>query len=72
VDRLVFDVFSVDPDSGDTERLVRVVGMLAALAVLSLSANRAGDKTGWRPLIVTTCLDALGHGRPGPSSSDLA
>ncbi|MFC6091230.1 TetR/AcrR family transcriptional regulator [Saccharothrix lopnurensis] len=72
VDRLVFDVFGVDPDSGDTERLVRVVGMLAALAVLSLSANRAGDKTGWRPHIVTTCLDALGHDRATPPSpSDL-
>ncbi|MFC5056180.1 helix-turn-helix domain-containing protein [Saccharothrix xinjiangensis] len=74
VDRLVFDVFGVTPDSGDTERLVRVVGMLSALAVLSLSANRAGDKTGWRPHIVTTCLDALGHRRasPSPSPFDLA
>lgn len=72
VDLLVFDVFGVAPDSGDTERLVRVVGMLAALAVLSLSANRAGDKTGWRPHIVTTCLDALGHRSPSPSPSDLS
>ncbi|MFD7659993.1 TetR/AcrR family transcriptional regulator [Actinosynnema sp. NPDC059797] len=72
VDRLVFDVFGVTPDSGDTERLVRVVGMLAALAVLSLSANRDGDKTGWRPHIVTTCLDALGHRSPSPSPSDLS
>ncbi|QFZ20833.1 TetR/AcrR family transcriptional regulator [Saccharothrix syringae] len=65
IDRLVFSLFGVDPEGGDTERLVRVVGMLSALAVLSLSANRAGDRTGWRPHIITTCLDALGHGGPG-------
>ncbi|GGP74910.1 TetR/AcrR family transcriptional regulator [Saccharothrix coeruleofusca] len=72
VDRLVFAVFDVDPDSGDTERLVRVVGTLSALAVLSLAANRAGDRTGWRPHIITTCLDALGHRGPDASASRSA
>lgn len=72
VDQLVFEVFGVAPDSGDTERLVRVVGTLSALAVLSLAANRAGDRTGWRPHIITTCLDALGHRGPGTSPSSSA
>ncbi|MEU4741375.1 helix-turn-helix domain-containing protein [Actinosynnema sp. NPDC023658] len=57
----VLAVFGVEPDGDDTERLVRVVGMLSALAVLSLAANHAGDRTGWRPHIIATCLDALGH-----------
>jgi AcrR family transcriptional regulator len=69
---LVFEVFGVDPAGGDTERLVRVIGMLSAVAVLSLAANHLGDKTAWRPHIVMTCLDALGHRGPGPSSSDSA
>ncbi|NUT50800.1 MAG: TetR/AcrR family transcriptional regulator [Saccharothrix sp.] len=62
----VFAVFDVDPDAGDTGRLVRVVGMLAALAVLSLAANHTGEKTAWRPHIIATCLDALGHRGPNP------
>ncbi len=60
----VFAVFGVEEDAGDTERLVRVVGMLSALAVLSLAANHAGDRTAWRPHIIATCLDALGHRDP--------
>jgi len=70
-DRFVFSVFEVDPDAGGTERLVRVVGMLGALAVLSLSANHEGDKTGWRPHIITTCLDALGHRGPRAGASQV-
>ncbi|KOX22797.1 TetR family transcriptional regulator [Saccharothrix sp. NRRL B-16348] len=54
-------VFGVELDSPDTERLVRVIGVLSALAVLSLAANHAGEKTAWRPHIIATCLDALGH-----------
>ncbi|BCJ68291.1 TetR/AcrR family transcriptional regulator [Polymorphospora rubra] len=65
---LVFATFAVDA-AEPSERLVRVIGALSALAVLSLSVNRAGDKTTWRPHIVATCLDALGHHRRDPSSS---
>ncbi|MFI9009841.1 TetR/AcrR family transcriptional regulator [Actinosynnema sp. NPDC053489] len=62
----VLTAFGVDRGTGDTERLVRVVGMLSALAVLSLAANHAGEKTAWRPHIIATCLDALGHRDPSP------
>lgn len=65
-DALLFEMFAVDPVAGDTERLVRVIGMASALAVLCLAANAAGEKTAWRPHIITTCLDALGH--RGPSA----
>ncbi|MER7013816.1 helix-turn-helix domain-containing protein [Saccharopolyspora sp. NPDC000359] len=58
-DALLSDLFGVDPS--DVERLVRVTGALSALAVLSLAAHYRGDKTSWRPRIVATCLDALGH-----------
>ncbi|WP_092803719.1 TetR/AcrR family transcriptional regulator [Klenkia marina] len=49
----------------DPTRVVRVLGALGALAVLSISATELGTTTTWRPLVVATCLDALGHGRPG-------
>lgn len=59
----VFDIFAVDPAATDDTRLVRVIGSLSALAVLSLAASQRGEKTSWRPLIVATCFDALGHTR---------
>ncbi|OLR92738.1 TetR/AcrR family transcriptional regulator [Actinokineospora bangkokensis] len=61
---LITGLFAIDPAGGDQERRVRVVGALAALAVLSLAANHAGERAAWRPLIIATCVDALGH--PGP------
>ncbi|MEV0731044.1 helix-turn-helix domain-containing protein [Polymorphospora sp. NPDC050346] len=65
---LVFATFAVDA-AQPSERLVRVIGALSALAVLSLSVNRAaGEKTMWRPHILATCLDALGHHRRTLSS----
>ncbi|WP_367137013.1 TetR/AcrR family transcriptional regulator [Saccharothrix sp. HUAS TT1] len=67
----VLAVFGVEPAGGDTERLVRVIGMLSALAVLSLAANHAGDKTSWRPHIIATCLDALGHHDPIPTPAKV-
>ena len=57
--------FGVDPATADTERVVRVVGALAAIAVLSLAAARHTRTTEWRPFVVATCTDALGHRRPG-------
>lgn len=64
----VFGVGPVDHDDAALQRRVRVVGALSALAVLSLAANHAGDKTAWRPKIVLTCCDALGHVGHGASS----
>jgi AcrR family transcriptional regulator len=59
--------FGVEPDSPDQERRVRVIGALAALAVLTLAAHNEEKTTEWRRLILATCLDALGHRPPGAS-----
>jgi AcrR family transcriptional regulator len=60
--------FGVDLAAGSTERLVRVVGALAALAVLTLAANQHAHTTEWRPFVIAACTDALGHRRPGADS----
>jgi AcrR family transcriptional regulator len=61
--------FGVDPAAAVSERTVRVAGALAALAVLTLSAHHHRQTTEWRPHIVATCVDALGHGSPGATPS---
>lgn len=68
----VMEMFAVDVTDPRPDRFVRVSGALSALAVLSLAANRRGEKTAWRPHIIATCFDALGHSRPDadPSRSD--
>jgi AcrR family transcriptional regulator len=58
--------FGVEPLTTEPERLVRVLGALAALAVLSLAAHQGGHGAAWRSLIVATSFDALGHARPRP------
>jgi AcrR family transcriptional regulator len=65
-------VFGVDPGAPVSERSIRVVGALGALAVLALAANQHSEITSWRQVIVATCSDALGHCRPGasPTRSD--
>jgi AcrR family transcriptional regulator len=55
--------FGVDPTAPATERTVRVIGALSAVAVLTLAAHAANQTTAWRPHIVATCFDALGHSR---------
>ncbi|MCT2584819.1 TetR/AcrR family transcriptional regulator [Actinophytocola gossypii] len=74
IEQPVLAALGVEPTSpgDDPERLVRVVGMLAALAVLSLSANHVNEKAAWRPHIITTCLDALGHHGRGGAPTDPA
>lgn len=57
---LLNDMFVVDPTT-EVERSVRIVGALSAMAVLTLLANQLGDKTTYRPHIIATCYDALGH-----------
>ena len=66
-------VFGVSPDTTDQERLVRVAGALSALAVLTLAAHAKGQTTGWRPHVIATCFDALGHrpGAPVPHSDQV-
>ena len=64
--------FGVDPDQTDPERLIRVLAALAALAVLTLAAHQKNQTTEWRPYVVATCFDALGHRSPGvPTLSDV-
>ena len=66
----VLQAFGVDPDTTDPPRLVRVIGALAALAVLTLAAHAEDRTTAWRPLIVATCFDALGHRGAGAALPD--
>jgi AcrR family transcriptional regulator len=56
--------FGVDPTAAVSERTVRVTGALTAVAVLTLAAHAANQTTAWRPHIIATCFDALGHSRP--------
>ncbi|MGY1643404.1 TetR/AcrR family transcriptional regulator [Geodermatophilus sp. SYSU D00703] len=70
VAELVLRAFDVDPDTTEPSRLVRALGALGALAVLTLAAHSADQTTAWRQHIVTTCFDALGHGRPGAAHPD--
>ncbi|SEO70475.1 TetR/AcrR family transcriptional regulator [Trujillonella endophytica] len=57
-------VFVEDPETAPPERLVRVLGAYAALAVLTLAAHQQDRTTAWRRHIVATCLDALGSAEP--------
>jgi AcrR family transcriptional regulator len=57
---LINEMFVIDPEQ-DLPRAIRIVGALSAMAILTLLANQEGDKTTWRPLILATCYDALGH-----------
>jgi AcrR family transcriptional regulator len=61
--------FGVEPGDCDTERVVRVIGALAALAVLTLAADQHDRTTTWRPFVLATCHDALGHRRPSADPS---
>ena len=63
-------VFVDDPETAPPERLVRVIGAYAALAVLTLAAHQQDRTTAWRRHIVATCLDALGPGEPAASRTD--
>ena len=62
--RAVLTLFGVDPDGTDVAREVRVVGALSALAVLTIAAHQHDKSSAWRPFILRTCFDALGH-HPG-------
>jgi AcrR family transcriptional regulator len=54
-------VFGVDPETADTDRLVRVIGALSALAVLTIAADHEDQSSAWRPFILRACFDTLGH-----------
>ena len=58
--------FGIDESTAEPERFVRVVGALAALAVLSLAAAQAGTGAARRAHVIATAYDALGHARPRP------
>ncbi|MEJ2859430.1 MULTISPECIES: TetR/AcrR family transcriptional regulator [unclassified Saccharothrix] len=61
---IVHEAFGVEREPVDPERAIRVIGALTSLAVLTLLANGADQKTTWRPHILSTCFDALGHRAP--------
>jgi AcrR family transcriptional regulator len=63
--RRAVQAFGVDPDTAAPERLIRVAGALAAVAVLTLGAHQAGQAAAWRPHVIATSFDALGHRHPG-------
>ena len=67
---LVLQAFGVDPGTTEPPRSVRVIGALAALAVLTLAAHAQDQTTAWRRHIVATCFDALGHHAAGATRSD--
>lgn len=64
------EAFGVDPDAPPSERSIRVLGALAALAVLTLAAHQHDDTTEWRRVVVATCFDALGHRRSAAALPD--
>jgi AcrR family transcriptional regulator len=67
----VLEAFGVDPATTSPERVVRVLGAMGALAVLTLAAEDQDQTTAWRAHVAATCYDALGHGRsPALDSSD--
>lgn len=57
----ILAIFGVDPQGTDEERQVRVIGALSALAVLTIAAHQHDTTPAWRPHILQTCFDALGH-----------
>ncbi len=59
----VLGVFGVDPETAATDRLVRVIGALSAVAVLTIAAAQQGQSSAWRPSILQACFDTLGHPR---------
>ena len=67
---VALEAFGVDPATAEPERLVRVLGALGALAVLTLAAHHGNTTTPWRAHVAATCFDALGHHRPGVPRSD--
>ncbi|MCA0144541.1 TetR/AcrR family transcriptional regulator [Blastococcus sp. LR1] len=69
----VLEAFGVDLETTGPERVVRVLGALGALAVLTLAAHDQDQTTAWRAHLAATCFDALGHGRSAalPSSDQV-
>ncbi|MGY1915280.1 helix-turn-helix domain-containing protein [Blastococcus sp. HT6-30] len=55
----------VSAEAPVSERAIRAIGALSALAVLTLAAHGQEEPATWRAAIVATCFDALGHPRPG-------
>ena len=54
-------------------RILTAVTLCAVMgAVLTLAAHQKKQTTEWRPYVVATCFDALGHRSPGvPTLSDV-
>ncbi|GAB3274175.1 TetR/AcrR family transcriptional regulator [Kineosporia babensis] len=57
----VLEAFGVSGEPA-SDRFVRVIGALGALAMLTLLAHEDGWSTTWRNRIVAVAVDTLGHG----------
>jgi len=66
---VLFQIFGIDPADHDPDRLVRVISAMAGMSVVALVAAQVQDVARWRQSMVTAALDALGHRRPGATSS---
>ncbi|WP_123670594.1 TetR/AcrR family transcriptional regulator [Actinocorallia herbida] len=66
--RTLVEAFGTGPDP-EPERLMRITGALGALSILVLAAHRAGKGSAWRPHVVATSYDALGHSREIPEAA---
>lgn len=54
-------VFGDDQATVTTQRLVRILGTVSALAILVIAAHDDDGASTWRQHIEATCLGALGH-----------
>ena len=62
VNGAILQAFGIAADTGADRRL-RVIGALGALSVLVLIVHHSGKSTAWRPHVIATSFDALGHVR---------
>ncbi|NMI00982.1 TetR/AcrR family transcriptional regulator [Pseudonocardia acidicola] len=67
----VFEAFGTDMSRAEPERVIRITGALAALAVLTLAAHDAGETAAWRSHVIAASFDALGHPRAAARSDQV-
>lgn len=54
--------FGLDAEHFSEDRLIRMISASTGLHLAALQAARLERRREWRPLIVATAMDALGHG----------
>ena len=58
---LLFEALGNDPDSVDTDRLIRVSCAFTGLGIATSLAVNSGRMDEWRGAIIATTMNALGH-----------